>query len=51
MCLGPAAAIIVNLLIVFAVFGICTLYMILFSNICQSLFVPEVSASMSPDEI
>jgi amino acid permease len=37
LCLGPVSAIIVNLLIVCAIYGICTLYMLLFSDICLSL--------------
>jgi len=37
MCLGPISGIILNLLLVFAVFGIMALYMILFSEIAISL--------------
>lgn len=37
LCLGPISGIILNLLLVFAVFGIMALYMILFSEIAISL--------------
>lgn len=36
-CLGPVSGIILNLLLVFAIFGIMALYMILFSEIAISL--------------
>lgn len=37
LCLGSVSSIILNLLIVFAIFGILALYMILFSEISISL--------------
>ena len=36
-CLGPVSTYILNMLLVFAVFGIMALYMILFSEIAISL--------------
>lgn len=41
LCLGSISGIILNSLIVFAIFGILALYMILFSEIAISLFATE----------
>ena len=41
ICLGPVSTYILNLLLVFAVFGIMALYMILFSEIAISLIGDE----------
>ena len=41
VCLGPVSGIILNMLLVFAVFGIMALYMILFSEIAISLIGPK----------
>ena len=40
MCFGRSSIYIINLLIAFVIFGILTLYMILFANIAKSL-LPE----------
>ena len=47
VCLGPASSILLNSLLVFAVFGILALYMILFSEIAISL----IGSSQSDDHI
>ena len=36
----PGASVVVNFLIAIAVFGICTMYLILFSDVAMSLLVP-----------
>jgi len=40
-CLGPYSSVLINALIALAVFGILTLYMLLFSRIAIQLFSPE----------
>ena len=49
ICLGPVSTYILNLLLVFAVFGIMALYMILFSEIAISLIGSDDGTSEGQD--
>ena len=48
-CLCPGASIVVNFIIGIAILGICTMYLILFSDVARSLLVQETNDSMTQE--
>ncbi len=51
LCFGRASVFIINILVAFVIFGILTLYLILFADISISLVAPIIGNSMAENKI
>jgi len=50
MCFGKTSVYVINLLIAFVIFGILTLYMILFANISKSLLPASFKETINTEQ-
>lgn len=51
MCFGRASVFLINILVAFVIFGVLTLYLILFANISISLICPLISNAFTESKI